>query len=101
MGASPTQGDYDQRTPLHLAACAGSLDCAKLLVEAGATLSQDRFGCLPIHDAVRSGHREVANYLRMLDVETGMTEDANKSRVFGLIVREGVFSMATVQTELG
>jgi glutamate dehydrogenase len=101
MGASPTQGDYDQRTPLHLAACAGSLDCAKLLVEAGATLSQDRFGCLPIHDAVRSGHREVANYLRMLDINTGMTEDAIKSRVFGLIVREGVFSMATVQSELG
>jgi len=98
--ASPSLGDYDQRTPLHLAACAGSMECVKYLVDAGATLSQDRFGCLPIHDAVRSGHKEVANYLRLLDINIEMSKDITKQRAFGLIVREGVFAMATVQTEL-
>jgi len=101
LGGSPSKGDYDQRTPLHLAAGSGSLECVKLLVEAGATLTQDRFGCLPVHDAVRGGHKEVANYLRILDIDSGDDKDTMKGRAFGLIVREGVFSMATVQAELG
>jgi glutamate dehydrogenase len=98
--ASPSLGDYDQRTPLHLAACSGSMQCVKLLVDKGASLAQDRFGCLPIHDAVRSGHKEVANYLRLLDINIEMSKDVMKQRAFGLIVREGVFAMATVQSEL-
>jgi glutamate dehydrogenase len=99
-GSSPSLGDYDQRTPLHLAACAGSMECVKFLVDSGATLTQDRFGCLPIHDAVRSGHKEVANYLRLLDLNVEVTTDVQKQRAFGLICREGVFSMSTVQGEL-
>jgi len=99
-GASASLGDYDQRTPLHLAACAGSMPCVKLLIQARANLTQDRFGCLPIHDAVRSGHKDVASYLRLLDINLTVTEDVTKQRAFGLIIREGVFAMATVQTEL-
>merc|ERR1719491_732825 len=76
------------------------MPCVKLLVQAKANLCQDRFGCLPIHDAVRSGHKDVANYLRLLDINLAVTEDVTKQRAFGLIIREGVFAMATVQTEL-
>merc|ERR550537_1454951 len=45
LKASASLGDYDNRTPLHLAACGGSLDVCQLLVEHNATLQQDRFGC--------------------------------------------------------
>jgi glutamate dehydrogenase len=104
-GASATQGDYDQRTPLHLAATGGSLDCVKLLVNAGATMKQDRFGCLPIHDAVRYGHRHIANYLREIrfDVQSNLRSgqgDEMMTQVFQMIVREGIFSVSTVQVEL-
>lgn len=97
---SPSLGDYDQRTPLHLAACSGSMECMKLLTDAGAKSMQDRFGCLPLQDAVRCGHKEVANFLRLLDLNQDMSLEVMKQRAFGLIVREGVFSLGTVQSEL-
>jgi glutamate dehydrogenase len=102
-GASATQGDYDQRTPLHLAASGGSLDCVKFLVNAGATMKQDRFGCLPIHDAVRYGHRDIANFLREVRFGgnlLGSQADEMMAQVFQMIVREGIFSVSTVQVEL-
>jgi len=100
LNACPQMGDYDSRTPLHLAACAGSLECVKLLVEKGAELTQDRFGCLAIHDAVRHGHTDVATYLKGLEVQREVTQDVQKQRVFGKIIKEGIFSLATVQSEL-
>jgi len=108
MKASASACDYDNRTPLHLAACSGSLNCAKLLVKHGAELTQDRFGCLPIHDAVRYGHTDVARYLRDLpisacdlrDQDCEESYDAKKSSIFGMIIREGIFSLGTVQAEI-
>merc|ERR1719313_2156745 len=96
-GASATQGDYDQRTPLHLAASGGSLDCVKFLVNAGATMKQDRFGCLPIHDAVRYGHRDIANYLREIRFDGNLhspSGDDMMLQVYQMIVREGIFSVS-------
>jgi hypothetical protein len=44
-GAIPSQGDYDHRTPLHLAASDGRLDALLFLLEAGADPSAvDRWG---------------------------------------------------------
>mmetsp|Transcript_40612 Transcript_40612/g.94315 ORF Transcript_40612/g.94315 Transcript_40612/m.94315 type:complete len:1161 (-) Transcript_40612:134-3616(-) len=64
--ADPNEGTaYDMRTPLHLAAAAGDLKLAKFLIEeCGASLRRDRFGLLPIHDAVQNGHNEVRRYLQ-------------------------------------
>ena len=35
-----------------------------LIAECGASLQQDRFGLLPIHDAVENSHTEVRRYLQ-------------------------------------
>eukprot|EP00667_Euglena_gracilis_P001774 EG_transcript_1773 len=60
--------DYDGRTALHLAAAGGHLAVVRFLVEeAGCALQKDRFGMLPTHDAERSGHAELTEYLRTLE----------------------------------
>ncbi|KAJ8600390.1 hypothetical protein CTAYLR_001401 [Chrysophaeum taylorii] len=57
--------DYDGRTPLHLSAACGHVDCTRTLIEAGAPTSPcDRFGRTPLVEAVRAGHAEVIAFLR-------------------------------------
>ena len=58
-------GDCDKRTALHLAAKHGHLDVVTWLVDsAGAdATSQDRWGNSALDDAVRSSHRECAEFL--------------------------------------
>lgn len=63
------RGDYDSRTPLHLAASEGRLDVAKTLVlEFGAHPSpEDRWGGTPMQDVMRFNtqrHQAVADFLR-------------------------------------
>eukprot|EP00928_Gymnodinium_smaydae_P038698 TRINITY_DN26634_c0_g1_i1.p1 TRINITY_DN26634_c0_g1~~TRINITY_DN26634_c0_g1_i1.p1 ORF type:complete len:2686 (+),score=507.28 TRINITY_DN26634_c0_g1_i1:210-8060(+) len=59
------EGDYDQRTALHLAACNGHLVVVQCLVERyGASLiSKDRFGHTPMDDAVREHRQDIIHYL--------------------------------------
>ena len=53
--------DYDDRTALHLAACSGSIEIVKYLLEKRADpLVTDRFGSTPYQDAIRNKHLEVA-----------------------------------------
>ena len=58
-------GDYDKRTPLHLAASNGCLDAARFLVDdCQAELNAaDRWGNGPLDDALRHEHGAVAKYL--------------------------------------
>jgi ankyrin repeat protein len=52
QGLDLNSGDYDRRTPLHLASAAGHLDIVKYLVENGAEASpHDRWGATPLNDA--------------------------------------------------
>ena len=55
------------------------MPCVKLLIENGAILMQDRFGCLAIHDAVRCGHKEVADHLRLMDINLEISQDFGDS----------------------
>jgi ankyrin repeat protein len=55
--------DYDFRTALHLASAVGSMETVKWLLDNGAKVSVDRFGGLPIHDALRNNHVEIAAHL--------------------------------------
>merc|ERR1719461_113342 len=65
-GASPNDGDYDNRTPLHLSASNGHLEVVKLLVSKGAHLDVfDRFGRTPFMDAIDMGFTNIAHLLRM------------------------------------
>lgn len=64
-GVDPNSKDYDQRTPLHVAASEGLYLMAKLLVEAGASvLTKDRWGNTPLDESRICGNK---NLIRLLE----------------------------------
>ncbi|XP_052188772.1 potassium channel SKOR-like [Diospyros lotus] len=63
-GIDPNCEDYDQRTPLHVAASQGLYLMAKLLLEAGASvLSKDRWGNTPLAEAWMCGNKNLIKLL--------------------------------------
>ena len=73
-----SDGDYDYRTALHLAASEGHLECVKFIINALPTdrksdvLSQkDRWGGTPLGDALRYEHYECADILREAGAQKG------------------------------
>jgi hypothetical protein len=51
-GININEGDYDKRTPLHLASAANQLEAVKLLLDHGAHINPfDRWGSTPLNDA--------------------------------------------------
>ncbi|XP_027130952.1 60 kDa lysophospholipase isoform X2 [Larimichthys crocea] len=65
MGSNLCLGDYDARTPLHVAACEGHLKVVKYLLHQGASVyAKDRYGDTPLSNAVRFRHKEVVQLLR-------------------------------------
>ncbi|KAL3049158.1 hypothetical protein OYC64_008603 [Pagothenia borchgrevinki] len=65
MGSNLFLGDYDGRTPLHIAACEGHLKLVKYLLSHGATVyAKDRYGDTPLCNAVRFRQKEVVKLLR-------------------------------------
>ena len=55
-GADPSRGDYDQRTPLHVAAANGHHKMVEFLLHKGANCNAtDRWGNTPLYDAVMNG----------------------------------------------
>jgi len=75
-GASANCYDYDHRTPLHLAASEGQLDCCKELVLRGASVhTKDRFGNTPLTDALLAGHDDVCEFLRQVGAKVAMEHE--------------------------
>ncbi|TDG99379.1 hypothetical protein EPR50_G00193770 [Perca flavescens] len=65
MGSYFSLGDYDGRTPLHVAACDGKLKLVEYLLLNGATVyAKDRYGDTPLSNAVRFRNKEVVKLLR-------------------------------------
>uniref|UniRef100_A0A667XC55 asparaginase n=1 Tax=Myripristis murdjan TaxID=586833 RepID=A0A667XC55_9TELE len=65
MGSNLCLGDYDGRTPLHIAACEGHFKLVQYLLSHGATVyAKDRYGDTPLCNAVRFRHKDVVKLLR-------------------------------------
>ncbi|XP_076597229.1 glutaminase 2b [Chaetodon auriga] len=58
--------DYDSRTALHIAAAEGHIEVVKFLTETCKVdpFVEDRWGNLPVDDAVQFGHDEIAKVLK-------------------------------------
>ena len=63
--ADLSQGDYDGRTPLHLAVSEGHTEAVRYLVKLGVDVNcRDRWGNTPLIDALKQDHREIAEILQ-------------------------------------
>ena len=62
-------GNYDIRTPLHLASAEGQLDVVKFLLKNGVKPIPDRWGGYPISDARNNNHQEIVNEFLKLDID--------------------------------
>ena len=76
-------GDYHQRTALHLASSNGHIAMVRhLVLQHGAYLNVvDRYGGTPMMDAVRQRHAEVVAFLK----RTGAVFDPDVSKGLSLI----------------
>jgi glutaminase len=64
-GVDVNVADYDERSPLHVAASCGHLACVKVLVLLGADLeARDRMGSTALQDAEAEGFPAIADWLR-------------------------------------
>jgi len=80
-GADPNIGDYDARTPLHVACASGNRHAVELLTaQPGTNLSpSDNFGRTPLMEAVRHSHEACARLLKAKDAEHGFLVDLRNS----------------------
>ena len=56
--------EYDDRTPLHIAATNGDLKMVKKLLEHGASIHKaDKYGATPLLDAIRFKRKDVIRFV--------------------------------------
>ena len=96
---------HDGRSALHAAAAGGHLEAVKYLVQkCGAELLPDRFGAIPIHDAVHHSHDAIREFLQNIDIGeravlgsltklNNMSEERfqQMAKVFCLMIKDGIF----------
>ncbi len=62
-------GDYDIRTPLHLASAEGQLEVVKFLLDHDVKPIPDRWGGYPISDARNNNHKKIVDLFEKLDIK--------------------------------
>ena len=62
-------GDYDIRTPLHLASAEGQFEVVKFLLDHGVKPIPDRWGGYPISDARNNNHKKIVDLFDKLDIK--------------------------------
>jgi glutaminase len=66
------KGDYDMRSPMHLAAAEGHEHAVKFLLECGVDPNRpDRWGGTPLEDAINGNHESVVSLLKSHDAVLG------------------------------
>ena len=80
---NPDNGDYDQRTPLHLACSEGKINIVKYLLENGVNPKpKDRWGNTPIHEIkliLNSKTKKNTNINTYLEIKDLLENDGDKS----------------------
>ncbi|OVA15478.1 Cyclic nucleotide-binding domain [Macleaya cordata] len=88
-GVDPNSKNYDQRTPLHVAASEGLHIVAKILIQFGAdVLSEDRWGNTPLDEGRRCGSRPLLKIL----------EQAKKDC---MVEHDGIFQSESTHGNMG
>ena len=71
-GSSLSDGDYDRRTPMHLAAAEGQLQVVRFLLEHSVDPNiADRWGGTPLGDAEFGNHAKVVELMKSHNAESG------------------------------
>ena len=82
-------GDYDLRTPLHLASFGGHLDAVSFLLEHGVDINPiDRWGSTPLNDAKTS---EIAELLKLNGGKPGVQQKVNEDP--SILVQDSIFPL--------
>jgi len=64
--------DYDLRSPAHVAAASGRKNCLRYLHKNGVPIDEkDRWGNVPLDDAEKNGHEDIAKLLRKWSANEG------------------------------
>ncbi|KAJ3307193.1 hypothetical protein HDU76_004683, partial [Blyttiomyces sp. JEL0837] len=87
-------GDYDLRTPLHIAASENQKAAVELLLLHGANVHlRDRYGHSPLFDAVRCKHVEIAMLLRSAGAHFAEEEESDLAALIASAASEGNLEM--------